>query len=91
MYRFTKHAEERWRERVRTPLPTGEELDRLIAEAVQIQECKQVYTPRGRSMMIMGAWWHPETGVVLRTNDRVQKVVTVFTKEIRCERKRARR
>ena len=92
MYRFSKHAEEQWIKRVKAPLPAPQELDRIITECVEVQEFKrEVYTPRGRSMTILAAWWHPETGVILKTNDRTKVVVTVFTEDIRHEKKRAKR
>ncbi|MGD8389631.1 MAG: hypothetical protein PVG49_20965 [Desulfobacteraceae bacterium] len=76
---------------MKTLPPSRQSLDRIIKKSVQVQKYREVYTPHGRSMTILAAWWHPETGVIFKTNDREQVVVTVFTKDIREEKKKRAR
>lgn len=77
---------------MKTPLPSPQALDRILENSVEVQEFKrEVYTPRGIRIPILASWWHPESGVIFKINDRKKVVVTVFTKDIRHEQKRARR
>ncbi|MGD8388789.1 MAG: hypothetical protein PVG49_16705 [Desulfobacteraceae bacterium] len=91
MYRFTKHAEEEWKKRVKTLPPLPQELDQIIKNSVEVQKYRRVYTPRGRSMTILASFWHPESGVIFKVNVPSKVIVTVFTKDIRQEQRRVRR
>jgi len=56
--RLTRHAEERWRERVGMPPPSPCDLERIIKESIQLQQFRVYYTPRGRRVKILAVYSH---------------------------------
>ncbi len=63
---FTRHFEERWVERVGPRRPTRAEAEAIIRESIQIQQYRDVYTPRGRRITILASYWHPGRGLVIK-------------------------
>lgn len=76
--RLSRHAEERWRERVGRPLPTPEDVARIIRESVRTQNFRLLLTPRGRPIVVLASYEHRGLGVTLKVDEKHNTVVTVL-------------
>jgi len=87
MVKPTTHFNEQWEAWVREPLPSVEELNQMIEEAVYLQQHRDLYNASGRRRRILAVYWHPERQIALKVDQQRNKVVTVLTPEARGERK----
>ena len=76
-YRWSTHAKERWEERI-GPVPGERELTRLISESVEVQKFRRTFTPRGRPITVLGAYWHLGRDIILKVDEKARKIVTVL-------------
>jgi len=79
MLHLTKHFKERWEERVGGAAPEPEDVETMIADAIELQKFRNAYTPRGRRLTILALYWVPERGVVVKVNEKTRQAVTVVT------------
>ena len=80
--KLSKHFQDRWRERVKRPLPTTKEIDDMVNEALLLQRYRDVYTPRGRRITILELYWVADKGLVLKVNKKADIAVTVLTSDM---------
>ncbi len=84
-YVMTRHAQKRWRERVKCPLPRPETLDQIIAQAVRLQKFNRMYGVGNRKMTKLALYWDPQRSLVFKVDEHGgngrgrRKVVTVLT------------
>ena len=77
-YQWTKHALERWSERIGGAAPSPIEIDRLVREAEEIQCGCDLLKLDGRPVRILGVRVHLERGLAFRIDERLRRVVTVI-------------
>lgn len=82
--KLTKHFYERWEERVKTPVPSGEEVGAMIGGAVFLQRCMGLYTARGIYRRVLALYWVPERSLVLKIDEKNGTAVTVITSDLAC-------
>jgi len=73
---------ERWGERLNSPVPSGREVEDMINESVLLQRHRDVFTPRGRRVRILAAYWVTAENIVLKIDERSATVVTVLTQDM---------
>jgi len=78
MLSLTTHFEERWKERVGEPVPTAREVEAMIRESAKIQKCQDLLTIRGRQIRALALYWHKESGLIFKVDEKRKKVVTVL-------------
>ena len=60
------------------PVPTEREIERLIDEALTLQKHRDTFTTRGRRYRVLAVYWHKGRKVVLKVDEKRNKVVTVL-------------
>lgn len=79
--KLSKHFIDRWRERVKTPVPTAKEVEGMINESLLLQRHRDVYTPRGRHIRILALYWMIDEGLIVKIDEKVNVAVTVLTSD----------
>ena len=77
--KLSKHFLERWRERVKRPVPKAGEVKRMVNDAVYLQRSRDFFTPRGVRVRVMALYWVPHENLVLKVDERNNMAVTVLT------------
>ena len=80
---MTEHFRLRWRQRVDSVLPTPKGLSAMIRGAVCVQKYREVFTPRGRRITILAAFWLPDLNIIVKADMRRNCAITVITPNIR--------
>lgn len=77
---WSTHARERWEERVKTPVPSIREIERLIAESRRVQKYSVSFSPRGIRKIFPAVYCHKGAGVAIKVDwdKKRPKVVTVI-------------
>ena len=76
--KLTKHFCERWKERVKRPLPTANEIEELRDEALFLQRGRDLFTPRGRSIRVLALYWAVEENLILKIDEKTDVAVPVL-------------
>jgi len=80
--KLSQHFLDRWRERVKRPVPDSAEVENMVNEGIYLQRCRDFFTPRGIRVRIMGLYWVPHENLVLKIDDKTNKAVTVLTPDM---------
>lgn len=87
MYEITRHFEERWAERVGEPMPSKEDLYRMIRDETQticLQKFRRGFTERGRNSTFMALYWliDPTLDCIVKVHEKGKKLITVMSKKM---------
>lgn len=77
--KLSKHFIDRWRERVKKPVPEAGDVESMMNEAVYLQRSRDFFTPRGVRVRVMGLYWVPHENLVLKVDEKSNMAVTVLT------------
>jgi hypothetical protein len=80
--RLTTHFDERWEERVGGQAPSRNEVDQLIRESIQLQQPRDLFTPKGYRYRVMAMYWHPGKQIVIKVDGVRNRAVTVLTPKL---------
>jgi len=69
---------EKWLENIGPPLPTSNEIDQMINEAIILQKQKGLFTSKGRPHRLLAMYWNPEKAIVLKVDHKTNKAVTLI-------------
>lgn len=76
---LTKHFVKRWKQRVGTPLPTCEQVERIVAESIVAQHFK-VFTLYNRAVVKkLAIYVHPGCKLIFKIDEMDNKAVTVLS------------
>lgn len=75
---MTKHAIEQWRKRIDNDPPA--DVTKLLSECVIMQNCRYLYTPRGRMCKVLALYYHPARRIFLKVDKFC--VVTVLSENM---------
>jgi len=76
---LSKHFIKRWKQRVGTPLPGVEEIERIVAESITAQHFR-VFTAYNRATIKkLAIYVHPVSGLILKVDELDNKYVTVLS------------
>ena len=79
MWKLSRNFEEKWLENIGSPLPTSNEIDRMIKESIIVQKQRDLFTSRGRLYRVLAICWHPGRDVVFKVDHKRRKVVTLIS------------
>lgn len=80
--KLSKHFRERWKERVKKPIPTPKEIEEMIDGALFLQRCRDLFTARGIRQRILAAYWIADQGLIIKMDDKTCTAVTVMTADM---------
>jgi len=83
--KLTRHFEERWAERIGTPVPAPGEVEEMKNDAIFIQRSRDLFTPTGRRYRILALYWLPQENLILKIDERRNVAVTIITPETAAE------
>jgi hypothetical protein len=77
--KMSKHFIERWRERVHRKPPTVSEIEEMVNDAVYLQRGRDLFTPRGVRLRVMGLYWVIPENIIIKIDEKKCLAVTVIT------------
>ena len=78
---LTEHFREQWRRRGNGPVPSEDEVRRMVDKSVRIQKGTELFTARGYRVRIMALYWYAEKDVIFKIDTKNERVVTVLSPE----------
>jgi len=79
LWTLSRNFEEKWLENIGPSLPTPDEINQIISEAIIVQKQLDLFTSRGRLYRVLAIYWHPEREIVFKVDHKLGKVVLLFT------------
>lgn len=79
------HFRDQWEIRVGEPMPSAEDLTRMIRDETQsicLQKFRRAHTPRGRSIVFMALYWLADFDCVVKVHEKGNKLITVMSKKM---------
>ncbi len=83
--KLSKHFRNRWKERVKKPIPTPKEIEEMVDGALFLQRCKDLFTARGIRQRILAMYWITDQGIILKLDEKTGTAVTVLTSDMTYE------
>ena len=80
--KLSKHFRERWKERVKKPIPTVKEIEEMIDGALFLQRCKDLFTARGIRQRILAMYWITDQGIIIKMDEKTGTAVTVMASDM---------
>ena len=80
--KISKHFRDRWKARVKKPIPTSEEIAEMIDGALFLQRCKDLFTARGIRQRILAMYWITDQGIIIKLDEKTGTAVTVMTADM---------
>ena len=79
---LSRHFRERWEERVGEPIPSPEEIEKLIRrqDTKWLQKCRDLYTSRGRKYRVLALYWIKERNMVIKIDEKNNVAVSVMSR-----------
>jgi len=80
---LSRHFRERWEERVGEPVPSPEEVEKMVRrhDTRWLQKCRDLYTTRGRKYRVLALYWIRDRNVVIKVDEKNDVAVSVMTRE----------
>lgn len=80
--KLSKHFRERWKERVKKPIPAAKEIEDMIDGALFLQRCRDLFTARGIRQRILAVYWITDQGLIIKIDEKAGVAVTVLTHDM---------
>lgn len=80
MLSISRHFRERWEERVGGPVPSPEEIEKLIRrpDTKWLQKCRDLYTSRARKYRVLALYWIKELNIIIKIDEKSNVAVSVM-------------